>query len=164
MNDIQITKLLPSHAGDVADLHISGIHTGFISSLGIKFVTALYKAIAESKSAFGFVVLKNDRVVGFVAFTTDVNDLYRSVIFHSGVKLAVGLAFSKFSFTLLKKIYETLFYPRRLKKLNLPSAELISISVSSEVRSLNLGTELTYRGLAECKNRNLEKIKVLVGA
>ena len=164
MNDIQITKLLPSHARDVADLHISGIHTGFISSLGIKFVTALYKAIAESKSAFGFVVLKNDRVVGFVAFTTNVNDLYKSVIFHSGVKLAIGLAFSKFSFALLKKIYETLFYPRRLKKLNLPSAELISISVSSEVRSLNLGTELTYKGLAECKNRNLEKIKVLVGA
>lgn len=164
MNDIQITKLLPSHAREVADLHISGIHTGFISSLGIKFVTALYKAIAKSKSAFGFVVLKSDQVVGFVAFTTDVNDLYRSVIFHSGGKLAVGLAFSKFSFALLKKVYETLFYPRRLKKLYLPSAELISISVASEARSLNLGTELTYRGLAECKKRNLEKIKVLVGA
>ena len=103
-------------------------------------------------------------MVGFVAFTIDVNDLYRSVIFHSGVKLAVGLAFSKFSFAFLKKVYETLFYPGRLKKLNLPSVELISISVSSEVRSLNLGTKLTYRGLAECKNRNLEKIKVLVGA
>ena len=63
MNDIQITKLLPSHAGDVADLHISGIHTGFISSLGIKFVTALYKAIAESKSAFGKTIIPCSNMV-----------------------------------------------------------------------------------------------------
>jgi glycosyltransferase involved in cell wall biosynthesis len=31
----------------VAKLHISGISTGFISSLGQEFVTALYEAIAE---------------------------------------------------------------------------------------------------------------------
>ena len=33
---------------DVARLHIQGIPTGFISSLGQKFVTALYESIAES--------------------------------------------------------------------------------------------------------------------
>jgi hypothetical protein len=35
-------------ASSVAALHISGISTGFISSLGQEFVTALYEAIAES--------------------------------------------------------------------------------------------------------------------
>ena len=99
MNDIQITKLLPSHAGDVADLHISGIHTGFISSLGINFVTALYEAIATRKSAFGSVAIKDSKVVGFVVFTTNVADLYRSVLFIKGLKVAVGVTYRLFSFS-----------------------------------------------------------------
>jgi hypothetical protein len=35
----------------VAALHIEGIKTGFISSLGIDFVTALYESIAEDKNS-----------------------------------------------------------------------------------------------------------------
>jgi hypothetical protein len=34
-DNIQVLELQTKHAGDVADLHISGIHTGFISLLGI---------------------------------------------------------------------------------------------------------------------------------
>ena len=34
----------------VAALHIEGITTGFISSLGIDFVTALYEANAKSNN------------------------------------------------------------------------------------------------------------------
>ena len=45
-NDIKIVTLLPEHAEQVAKLHISGIATGFISSLGTDFVKALYCAIA----------------------------------------------------------------------------------------------------------------------
>lgn len=36
-----------SDASQVAHLHISGISTGFISSLGLDFVTTLYEAIAD---------------------------------------------------------------------------------------------------------------------
>ena len=45
------------HAHDIAALHIQGINTGFISSLGIDFVTALYEAIAKSTSGFGFALI-----------------------------------------------------------------------------------------------------------
>jgi hypothetical protein len=45
-DDIKIITLLPEHAEQVAKLHISGIATGFISSLGMDFVKALYCAIA----------------------------------------------------------------------------------------------------------------------
>jgi hypothetical protein len=44
----QIILFNKSHSSKIARLHISGNSTGFISSLGLDFVTALYEAIAES--------------------------------------------------------------------------------------------------------------------
>lgn len=64
----------------MAKLHIEGVSTGFISSLGIDFVTSLYEAITQSKDSFGFVAEENGEVLGFVAFTTNLNKLYKSVI------------------------------------------------------------------------------------
>ncbi len=43
-------QLQSEHAEQVARLHIEGIRTGFISSLGIDFVTALYEANAKSNN------------------------------------------------------------------------------------------------------------------
>ena len=147
MNDVEITKLLPEHAEEVAKLHISGILTGFISSYGIDFVTALYEAIATSKYGFGFVALKENRVIGFASFTTDVNALYKSVIFRNGVKFAFALSKKIFSWSTVKAMFDTLFYPKRLKKMNLPSAELLSTVVAEEVRGRGLGTTLMGIGI-----------------
>lgn len=163
-DDVQIVELTPEYAEEVAKLHILGIHTGFISSLGLDFVAALYKAIATSESAFGFVVLKADQVVGYVAFTTNVKNLYKSVIYKCGLKLAFKLAWKMFSLDTIKKISETLFYPSRVKKLHLPSAELISIAIDPEMRSKSIATNLTYRGFEECLKRKIEKVRVLVGS
>jgi hypothetical protein len=49
---MEFAKLELRHVGQIAKLHIEGISTGFISSLGIDFVTALYEAIAKSKLNF----------------------------------------------------------------------------------------------------------------
>jgi predicted ATP-grasp superfamily ATP-dependent carboligase/ribosomal protein S18 acetylase RimI-like enzyme len=163
-NDVEIVKLSPEHAHEVAKLHISGIHTGFISSLGIDFVTFLYEAIAESESAFGFVAQKNTEVVGFVAFTTNVNVLYKSVIHKNGLKLAFVLIRKMFSPGTMRKVSETLIYPSRVKKMNLPSAELLSIAVAPKARAKGLAMELTQAGFAECTKRRIGKVKVLVGA
>ena len=113
MSDIKITRLLPSHAEDVARLHISGIHTGFISSLGLGFVTALYEAIATIESGFGFVAVKNGKVVGYVAFTTNVGALYKSVIQKHGLKLSFVLARNMFSLETAKKVREYIFNKMR---------------------------------------------------
>ena len=151
-------------AADVAKLHIEGISTGLISSLGTDFVTALYEAIVQSKSSFGFVAQENERAVGFVAFNTNLNKLYKSVILKKGIRFAFLLAGKMFSLRRIKKVLETLFYPSRIKKMNLPSAELLSIVVAPESRGKGLGGQLLQKGLAECAKTGIEKVKVLVGA
>lgn len=159
-----IADIKPEHAQDIAALHIQGITTGFISSLGIDFVTALYEAIAESNSSFGFVAKENDSVLGFVAFTTNINKLYKSTIMRKGWRFVLLLAGKMFSLKRIKKTLETLFYPRRIKKMNLPDAELLSIVIAPEERGKGLATQLTQKGFAECARRGVEKVKVLVGA
>ena len=103
-NNHLIIKLLPEHACQLAKLHISGISTGFISSLGLDFVTALYETIAESSTSFGFIAEKNGKVVGFVAFTSNLHNLYKSVILKKGVHFAVLLAGKLFSLKSIKNL------------------------------------------------------------
>jgi ribosomal protein S18 acetylase RimI-like enzyme len=148
----------------VAGLHIEGIRTGFISSLGVDFVTVLYEAIAESNTSFGFVAEENNKILGFAAFTTNINKLYKSVILKKGLRFAFLLAGKVFSLQQIRKVFETLFYPGRVKKMDLPSAELLSIVVATESQGRGLGSQLLRKGLAECAKRGIGKVKVLVSS
>ena len=159
-----ITNLQKQHASQVAGLHISGISTGFISSLGINFVTALYEAIAEDENSFGFVALENDEVLGFVVFTTNLSKLYKYVALKKGLKFAFILARKMTSWKVLKKIWSNIFYPGKMKNLDLPDAELLSIVIAPQGRGRGLATQLVERGFEECASRGIGKVKVLVDA
>ena len=161
---IELKDLDVAHAGQVAALHIQCISTGFISSLGIDFVTSLYEAIVQSKSSFGVVALRNEKVLGFAAFTTNLNKLYKSVVWRKGLLFALLLVGNVRSRRRVKKMFETLFYPGRIKNMNLPSAELLSIAVDPEERGKGLAGQLIEKGLQHCRKTGVDKVKVLIGA
>jgi len=163
-NDFQIVEMLPGHAPEVARLHLEVIKTGFISSLGLDFITALYEAVAKSKSGFGFVAVRSQTLIGFVAFATNINALYKSVLWKKGLTFVCLLAGRVFSFRNLKQILETLFYPARTSRLNLPGSELLSVAVAAEQRRKGVAAALVKTGLAGCDARRIDKVKVLVDA
>jgi len=163
-DQIEFKNLQVAHAGQVAALHIRCISTGFVSSMGIDFVTSLYEAIVKSKSSFGVVAVKKEKVLGFVAFTTNLNKLYKSVVWRKGLKFALLLAGNMWSRKRVKKIFETLFYPARTKKMNLPPAELLSIAVGPEERRKGLAAKLIEKGFQHCRKTGVDKVKVLIGA
>jgi ribosomal protein S18 acetylase RimI-like enzyme len=161
---LKVRDITTQDVAEVANLHIQGISTGFISSLGVDFVISLYEAIARSKSSFGFVAEEDGKVLGFVAFTTNLSKLYKSVILKNGYRFALLLAGKMFSLKRIKKMFETLFYPSRVKKMNLPCAELLSIVVAEEARGRGVATQLVKKGLQACRTRGIAKVKVMVGA
>jgi ribosomal protein S18 acetylase RimI-like enzyme len=163
-SQVEFKDLQVIHAGQVAALHIQCISTGFISSMGIDFVTSLYDAIVKSKSGLGVVAVRNEKVIGFVAFTTNLNKLYKSIIRRKGLKFALLLAGNVLSLRRIKKIFETLSYPARIKKMNLPSAELLSIAVAPEERRKGLAGQLIEKGLRLYRKTGVDKVKVLIGA
>jgi len=156
-------SLSKSHSTQIGHLHIQGISTGFISSLGIDFVTALYEAIAQSKASFGFVAEEEGSVLGFVAFTTNINKLYKSVILKKGWRFGLLLAGRILSLQRIRRVFETLFYPSRIKKMDLPSAELLSIVVSEQAQGKGIAKQLMKKGFRECAKRGIDAVKVLVG-
>jgi len=161
---VKIDKLETRHAKEIAKLHIQGISTGFISSLGVDFVTALYEAIAQSKSSFGFVAQQANKTVGFVAFAVNINKLYMSVVLRKGLRFGFLLAGRMFSLRRIKKVFETLFYPARIRKMYLPKPELLSIVVVEEQRRRGIASSMIRKGFEECVRRKIEEVKVLVAA
>ena len=158
--------LQPQHARQIAKLHIEGINRGFISSLGIDFVTALYEAIAEAQSCFGIINRETNEVLGFVAFTSDIKKLYKSIIRKKGLRFAFLLANKMFSFKRIKRVLETLLYPSKVKDENtdLPEAELLSIVISPEARRAQKATHLVHKGFDHCYKNAIENVKVMVAA
>jgi ribosomal protein S18 acetylase RimI-like enzyme len=161
---IEFKELQVVHAGQVAALHIQCISTSFISSMGIDFVTSLYEAIVKSKSSFGVVAVRNEKVLGFTAFTTNLNKLYRTVVWRKGLLFVLLLAGNMWSRKRVKKIFETLFYPSRIKKMNLPAAELLSMAVKPEERGKGLAGQLIEKGFQHCQKTGADKVKILIGA
>ncbi len=163
-SQVEFKDLQVIHAGQVAALHIQCISIGFISAMGLDFVTSLYEAIVRSKSSFGVVAVRNEKVLGFVAFTTNLNKLYRSIVWRKGLKFVLLLAGNMWSRKRIKKIFETLFYPARIKKMNLPSAELFSMAVAPEERRKGLAGQLIEKGLRLYRKTGVDKVKILIGA
>ncbi len=164
LEDIKIVDFSSKDASSVAALHISGIKTGFISSLGIGFVTALYEAIAECDVSFGYVAKKDGEVLGFSMFTTNLGILYKFVVLRNIFRFGFKLMWNMCSLRRIKKVFETLFYPSRIKKMNLPSAEFLSMVVAEKGRGKGLASRLMQRGFDECYRRGVEKIKIFAAA
>lgn len=163
-SQIEFHPLQAIHAKPIAKLHIEGINEGFISSLGIDVLTVLYEAIAKSEFGFGFVAQEDGKTVGFLAMTTNLGKLYKSIVLKNGLRFAFMLAGKMLSLGMLKKVFETLFYPSRVKKMSLPPAELLSVVIAQEQRGRGLAAQLLERAFEECANRGIQEIKVLVGA
>jgi len=161
---MQIEALTNDFARQAAELHIKNIPTGFISSLGINFVTALYGCIAEDNNSFSFVAVDDGKVIGFVAFSTNLSKLYKYVGLKRGFKFGFILARKMVSFRVIKKVFDNIFYPSKMAKMNLPDAELLSIVVASQGRGKGVANQLVDAGFAECRKRSIERVKVLVAA
>lgn len=161
---VKIIPLSTQHASDVANLHIQGISTGFISSLGSGFVTALYKIIAEDENSFGFVAVEDGKVLGFVAFSTNLSRLYKHIALKKCFRFGFILARKMLSIQTIKKIWANIFYPKKMKQMNLPDAELLSIVVAPEGRGKGIAKQLTDAGFEECRKMGIDKVKVLVAA
>ncbi len=165
MNDtMNILPLTSEHIPDVAQLHIQGIPTGFISSLGVGFVSELYYAIAQDENSFGFVALEGDQVLGFVTFSCDLGKLYKYVLRKKVFRFGLILAWRMLSWRTFKKVVQNLLYPGKMKKMDLPDAELLSIVVAPDGRGKGVAASLVKAGLDECHKRKIDRVKVLVAA
>lgn len=159
---MELRPITSLDAPAVAALHIEGIGTGFISSLGEKFVEYLYERIVTSTQAFGFVAAEDGKVIGFISCTESVAAIYKYILKKHFFRLVLAILPKMLRLYYVKSVIETLFYPIRCGA-NLPSVEILAIVVDEQRRTMGIGRRLIKEALHESRRRGIEKIKVMVG-
>ncbi|MDQ1521281.1 MAG: hypothetical protein QOI55_2354 [Actinomycetota bacterium] len=144
----------------IASLHASRIAEGFLSTLGVSFLTRLYGRVAVSPDAFAIVAVDDGRVVGFAAGALDVRSLYRSFVVRDGVVAALQAA-PRLARSWRRAI-ETLRYPGSTSEL--PRAEVLSMAVAADAAGQGIGRSLVDATLTELGARQIDSAKVVAGA
>jgi len=159
-----VIPLAKRHARQIADLHIDGIHTGFLSSLGPSFLRQIYKALPGCRSGFGYVWEDPDGTVGgFVACAESTGRLYKQSLLRRGLLMALPLMRFMFRWSIIKRMWQTLRYPADVGD-DVPAAELLSIAVDASARGRGVGKQLMAATVSEFRRRGIDRFKVAVWA
>jgi N-acetylglutamate synthase-like GNAT family acetyltransferase len=148
----------------IANLHKVGIPTGFLSKQSIDFLEALYLYLIIHEIVY--VAKDKDKIVGFIAVSVNTSGLYKRFL-KSNYMLLVKFALQNiFSLEFIKKAYETLNAPKkvRLQEMTVELPELLSIVVDDAYIGKGIGKHLLYCVEKELHSLGQEKYKVLVGS
>lgn len=158
---IELRFGVPADAAALARIHATSIETGFLPSLGPRFLRRLYQALIAHPRAVVVVADDGTRVAGFVAGVEDVGDFYRHFVRHHGFLAALAALPRLLRPGNLRRAWESLRYGG--SSVHLP-AELLSMAVIDRYRGRGVGTRLGRRFLDELTRRQVSAVKVVVGA
>ena len=152
----------------IANLHHSAIKSGFLSSLGLGFLNSLYKYLIIKEIVL--VYRDGEKVLGFVSCSLCSGKMMRKFLFNPGGVLSFLPAVLKKPSLILRAL-ETMRIPVKNKSagekkpgLNLPDAELLSISVKPGTQKEGIGTLLLSGLEKRLREEGVKQYKAVAGA
>lgn len=147
----------------VAALHAASIDQGFLATLGVPFLTLMYRAIDEAEDSVLLVEERDGRVLGFVSGGSGMGPIYRRML-GQPIRLGQALLPSLLRPSRVKRILDILRYGRgKSDGGRLPTAELLSMAVAPEARGMGVA-EILYRRLsAHFARQGAEAFKIVAG-
>lgn len=157
-----IKTLELKHIPQIAKIHVRALKQDFLPLLGADFLEILYMGVLKKKEAFGFVAEEEDKVIGFVIGTKDMNKFFRAALLANFLKLVYLVTVMIVNRpTLLKKTLETFLYVRKDKG---PKPELVVIAVAHKWQSKGIGKKLVNSLEIFFKKMKIKKYKLTVYA
>lgn len=148
----------------IAELHRRSITTGFLSSLGTRFLKQLYAAMIEWPRSAVFVVADgSNAALGFVAGVEQTGAFYRYFLRTRWLRAGLAALPRLLNPSLLRRAWETLRYGSG-EESSAVEAELLSMAVSPRLRGKGWGGRLGAEFLDDLGSRGVESVKVVVGA
>ena len=151
----------------VAELHIANINQGFLSTLGLGFVSLMYRVIDEGDDSVLLVARVNGQAVGFVAGATGMGPIYKRMLKY-WPQLFLALLPSMF---LPRRVWRIIEILRRYSRGSggasgaaLPVAELLSIAVAPAFRGQRHAENLYQELCKHFLRRGLPVFKIVVGS
>lgn len=147
----------------VAELHVDNINQGFLATLGVSFVSLMYRAIDEAGDSVLLVEERDDQIIGFIAGGIGMVAIYKQMLRYP-FRLVIALLPSVLHPKRALRIMEILRYGRDTTHgIDLPKAELLSMAVSPTHRGRGVAERL-YRKLADhFKASGVPAFKITVG-
>ena len=148
---------------DAAKLHCTLITEGFLTTLGVPFLTLLYRSIDQDNGSAFLAEKVNGEVVGFVTGASGLGRIYRKLLLQPH-RLLFALRGCLFSPLKIYRIFEILMFSIRKKDtVQLPSEELLSIVVSKNCQG-NGSAERLFRSLCNhFVSKGADSFKIVVG-
>jgi ribosomal protein S18 acetylase RimI-like enzyme len=160
MTESAIRIAQPNDARRMAELHATRIRTGFLSSLGPRFLERLYRRVARSANAFAFVSEEDGRVVAFCASAENVRRFYIEFATRDGI--VAGVVAAPRLARALPRVIETVRYPVKNEG-SLPSAEILAVVTDEGLVTRGLARAVVQRSLDELEHRGCTTAKVVAG-
>ncbi len=159
-SSLRIRNATRADADVLASLHTTGIDTGFLPSLGHRFMRLLYRALVEDDNSVVLVADDGNAPVGFVAGVTDTSRFYKDFIRRHGIKAVVAAAPKAIRPSVLARVWESLTY----EGAGAGSAELLATALLPGARNQGLGTRLGTEFLTAMAARGASEVDVVVAA
>lgn len=147
----------------ITEIHVSSFDKStLISKLGSKFLhDCFYEPLVLSKDGFGFVSVKNDRIIGYVTGLSNYPDFV-----HKNPKISLGRLIALWKFLTLKvswkDILDALNESVKYKKLKDPKFQLCALALRNEYKHTPQGkraiTACLEAVLKECKKRGAKSV------
>ena len=143
-----------------AALHVRLISEGFLSSLGPRFLTRLYGRITRATGSFLIIAEAKGTIVGFIAGSVDVGQLYRSFLVRDGV--AASLSAPVRLVSAIPRVLETLRHGRGDERRR--RWRTLGGGRRPRLAGRHVGSQLVEDFLSELERRGVHAAHVVVGA
>jgi len=156
------------HLQRIAELHVNELKIGYLSKLGVSVLAQIYKCVLE-QGILLVAINHNERITGFISFSTDTKKLMRTFAFSSiKIYLKLFLFYFKNPISIVKSL-ETLLAPfksvnKKKRSQIIPVEELLSIAVDSRQQQKGTGTALITALERELVKKEIFTYKVIAGA
>ena len=147
---------------DVANLHIKSLKTGFLPSLGVGFLSLMYRCIDEANFSTLIVKYENDRLAGFVSGTLGTSSLYKAML-HYPIRLSLALMPILLNLRKARKILNIVTHMSGEERAKYPPAELLTICVDEDFRRRGVAENLYGKLSSYFKAASSPEFVIVVG-
>ena len=147
----------------IAKIHQVEIIEGFLSTMGVKFLSKLYSNLCDSPYAFLYVAMINNRICGFICGSTDTSKVYKYFIIRYGIFILSTIIPKILSFKKIGRMLEALIYPQKKENVGLPKNEILNFCVSRDFQRKGIGKKLFKILVDKFKSLNFNRIKIVTG-
>jgi len=155
---VEVRRATAADAETLARLHSSGIDTGFLPSLGHRFMRVLYRALIDTDDGVVIVADDGDGPVGFVAGVVDTTRFYRTFIKRHGVPAGLAALPRAIRPSVMTRVWESFNY----EGASSGGAELLATALLPGARSQGLGTRLGDEFLRQMADMGARRVDVVV--